>query len=125
MHVQTRISVAPRAELLQQCHRASLNLLAAMPGEDLPQRTDDPQNASTSLHHGRVGLVLGSEGQGLSDEVAAQCSAAVSVPMRQGVESLNVAAAGAIFMMMLSDGLQCSVRHADQPSAPTTLRAST
>ncbi len=51
----------------------------------------------------RVSLVLGSEGQGLSESVLRECTA-VSIPMIGDMESLNVAAAGAIFMWALSGG---------------------
>ena len=40
-------------------------------------------------------LVLGSEGEGLRPLVARACDLLVTVPMRGGVGSLNVAAAGA------------------------------
>jgi 23S rRNA (guanosine2251-2'-O)-methyltransferase len=44
---------------------------------------------------GPVCLVLGSEGEGLRPLVARTCDGLLSVPMRGGVGSLNVAAAGA------------------------------
>jgi RNA methyltransferase, TrmH family len=47
---------------------------------------------------GRVGLLLGGEGPGLTDEAIALCDARVTIPMAGGVESLNVAAAGAILV---------------------------
>ncbi len=43
-----------------------------------------------------VALILGSEGQGLSDATLARCRR-VSIPM-QHMESLNVAVAGSILM---------------------------
>ena len=43
-----------------------------------------------------VGWILGSEGQGVSDAVAARASLRASVPLAMGIESLNVAAAAAI-----------------------------
>jgi 23S rRNA (guanosine2251-2'-O)-methyltransferase len=45
---------------------------------------------------GPLCLVLGSEGEGLRPLVARACDVLVSVPMRGGVGSLNVAAAGAV-----------------------------
>jgi tRNA G18 (ribose-2'-O)-methylase SpoU len=45
-----------------------------------------------------VGLLLGGEGPGLTDEAIALCDARVTIPMASGVESLNVAAAGAILV---------------------------
>ncbi len=44
----------------------------------------------------RVALVLGSESEGLSEGVRAQLDDTVAIPMRGGVESLNVASAAAV-----------------------------
>lgn len=44
----------------------------------------------------KVALVVGTEGAGLSDRWIAQADAVVSIPMRAGVDSLNVAAATAV-----------------------------
>ena len=43
-------------------------------------------------------LVLGSEGYGISAEVLAACDEAVTIPMQNGVDSLNVGSAAAIFL---------------------------
>jgi tRNA G18 (ribose-2'-O)-methylase SpoU len=43
-------------------------------------------------------LVFGSEGNGISPGVLAACDEAVAVPMANGVDSLNVAAAAAVFL---------------------------
>lgn len=61
-----------------------------------------PNESSTSLEefaredHGKVTLVLGSEGPGLSPESIALCHSTVHIPMSHGVSSLNVAAASAV-----------------------------
>jgi RNA methyltransferase, TrmH family len=47
---------------------------------------------------GRVALLLGGEGPGLTEDVIARCDRRVTIPMAPAVESLNVAAAGAILM---------------------------
>ena len=47
---------------------------------------------------GKVALIVGGEGAGLSTEVTSQCDALVSIPMAERVESLNVATAGAILI---------------------------
>lgn len=43
-------------------------------------------------------IVFGSEGNGLAREVLAACDEAVAIPMADGVDSLNVAAAAAVFL---------------------------
>lgn len=47
---------------------------------------------------GKVGLLLGGEGPGLSEEIASRCDARVTIPMASTVESLNVASAAAILV---------------------------
>lgn len=49
----------------------------------------------------RVALVLGAEGDGLSARTVAACDVVVRIPMAAGVDSLNVAAAGAVAMWAL------------------------
>ena len=44
----------------------------------------------------RVALVLGNETDGLSPDVRAELDATLAIPMHDGVESLNVASAGAV-----------------------------
>ena len=44
----------------------------------------------------RLAMVLGSEGDGLTAETVAACDYTVCIPMSHGVDSLNVAAAGAV-----------------------------
>jgi tRNA G18 (ribose-2'-O)-methylase SpoU len=46
----------------------------------------------------RTALVLGPEGPGLAQEDLARCDQTVRISMAEGVDSLNVAAAGAILM---------------------------
>jgi tRNA G18 (ribose-2'-O)-methylase SpoU len=43
-------------------------------------------------------IVFGSEGNGISKSVLDQCDEAVAIPMADGVDSLNVAAAAAVFL---------------------------
>lgn len=49
----------------------------------------------------RVGLLLGSEGPGLSAAARAACDLAVTIPMSPGADSLNVATAGALVLYHL------------------------
>ena len=50
-----------------------------------------------------LGLVLGNEANGISSQIDDLVSAKLSIPMRNNVESLNVAVAGAILMSKLSN----------------------
>ena len=47
---------------------------------------------------GGVCLVIGSEGQGLTDAAVAACDAAVRIPMTELVESLNAGVAGSVLL---------------------------
>jgi TrmH family RNA methyltransferase len=85
--VVSGLSAATAMECLK---RAGIRCVAAVPrgGED-PDAVD---------WQGKVALLLGGEGAGLPDAVARECDALVSIPMVARVESLNVAAAGAILV---------------------------
>ena len=61
----------------------------------VPRGGDEPDAIDWA---GKIALVMGSEGAGLSDEVVARCDARVSVPMAAPVESLNVASAAAVLV---------------------------
>ena len=49
----------------------------------------------------RVALVLGNEGNGLSDYSLAHANKTVALPMENGFESLNVAVAGSVIMYQI------------------------
>ncbi len=44
-----------------------------------------------------VCVVFGSEGEGIADVILQACDAAVAIPLRNGIDSLNVANAAAVF----------------------------
>jgi tRNA G18 (ribose-2'-O)-methylase SpoU len=50
----------------------------------------------------RVAMVLGAEGDGLTAEAIAAADTVVTIPMRHGIDSLNVAAASAVAMWALA-----------------------
>lgn len=53
--------------------------------------------ADKNLHQEeKLALILGTEGSGLLDETIKQCDYTVKIPMADGVDSLNVAAAAAV-----------------------------
>ena len=57
-------------------------------------------------------VVFGSEGDGLSREVIEACDEAVAIPMEHGTDSLNVAAASAVFLYEGQRQRQSSKRRA-------------
>lgn len=52
----------------------------------------------------RVALLLGNEGPGLPPDVASACDVRVTIPMHNRTDSLNVAAASAVFLYELTRG---------------------
>ncbi len=65
---------------------------AAMALRDDAVPIDDPALRQAE----RLALVLGTEGDGLAARTVADCDLVVRIPMSHGVDSLNVAAAGAV-----------------------------
>lgn len=72
----------------------------------VPQGGRDPDAIGW---RGRVALVLGGEGPGLTDDILARCDERVSIGMASPVESLNVSAAGAI-LVYAARGQRSAVR---------------
>jgi tRNA G18 (ribose-2'-O)-methylase SpoU len=68
---------------------AGFQVVAMTPGHDAVALADAP-------FADRVAVVLGTEGAGLSSRWAAEADLRVAIPMRAGVDSLNVAAAAAV-----------------------------
>ena len=53
---------------------------------------DDPRLQAEK----RLAIILGTEGEGLTDAAISACDYTVKIPMYHGVDSLNVAAASAV-----------------------------
>lgn len=70
---------------------------AAMALTDDSVSIDDPE----LMQEERLAIVLGSEGDGLSQTTIAHCDYTVKIPMYHGVDSLNVAAASAVAFWQL------------------------
>ena len=70
---------------------------AAMALSDDSVSIDDPKLMSEE----RLAIILGTEGDGLSKSTIASCDYTVKIPMYHGVDSLNVAAAGAVAFWQL------------------------
>lgn len=65
---------------------------AAMALKDDSLSVDDPRLSQLD----KLAIILGSEGDGLTDHTIADCDYTVRIPMYHGVDSLNVAAASAV-----------------------------
>ncbi len=73
---------------------------AAMALSQSSVNIDDP----ALLAEQKLALFLGTEGNGLAAETIAQCDYTVCIPMAHGMDSLNVAAAGAVAFWQLGRG---------------------
>lgn len=70
----------------------------AMALSDASVSIDDPCLAAEE----RLAIILGTEGDGLAKKTIAECDYTVKIPMSHGVDSLNVAAAGAVAFWQLT-----------------------
>jgi len=62
----------------------------------------DGQNIFESNIESQIGVVIGNEGQGVSDEISSICSFSIKIPMKQGIESLNAGVSGSIIMYQIN-----------------------
>jgi len=88
-----RIPVSTRGSLLDAisaARDADVQIVAAVPREGTPLPEVD--------FRGPTALVLGGEGAGISDAVAAAADTTVTIPMRRPIESLNVSIAAAVIL---------------------------
>ncbi|MBQ9913652.1 MAG: RNA methyltransferase [Clostridia bacterium] len=69
----------------------------AMALRDNSLSVDDPRLAAEE----KLAVIMGTEGDGLSDGTIAECDFTVRIPMHHGVDSLNVAAASAVAFYQL------------------------
>ncbi|MBR4959898.1 MAG: RNA methyltransferase [Clostridia bacterium] len=70
---------------------------AAMALKDNTLSITDPRLTAEK----RLAVIMGTEGDGLSDQTIADCDYTVKIPMYHGVDSLNVAAASAVTFFQL------------------------
>lgn len=70
---------------------------AAMALSDVAINIDSPALAKAE----KLAVILGTEGDGLSEKTIADCDYTVCIPMAHGVDSLNVAAASAVAFWQL------------------------
>lgn len=77
--------------VLNALHAAEFETVAAILSD-----TAEPLTQATVPR--RVAVFLGNEAEGLPDSIVATCKRKVTLPMAAGVDSLNVAVAGGIFL---------------------------
>ncbi len=71
----------------------------AMALKDNSLSIDDPR----LIQEDRLAVIMGTEGDGLSDKTISDCDFTVKIPMYHGVDSLNVAAASAVAFYQLGN----------------------
>ncbi|MBE6466153.1 RNA methyltransferase [Denitrobacterium detoxificans] len=81
---------------LERLHACGFKTAAMALSDNSVSIKDEAVNAEEKL-----AIVLGTEGDGLSPRTIAQCDYTVRIPMRHGVDSLNVAAASAVAFYQL------------------------
>jgi tRNA G18 (ribose-2'-O)-methylase SpoU len=87
----------PFPDGLQPLRDRGFSMIALTPDDDA--RSIDQLQLSPDAP---VALLFGAEGAGLTDATRAQCDHQVRIPMRDGVDSLNIAAAAAIAIWCVS-----------------------
>ena len=95
----TRIGQAPAdwpEEGLAQLRNAGFKTVALALSNDAV-----PIDAPELMAEEKLALVLGTEGDGLASATIASCDYVAKIPMREGVDSLNVAAASAVAFWQL------------------------
>ena len=71
---------------------------AAMALKDNSLSVNDPRLTDEK----KLAIIMGTEGDGLSDQTISDCDYTVKIPMYHGVDSLNVAAASAVAFYQLA-----------------------
>ena len=84
------------ADMVPALHAAGWSIVGLSPGED----SEDIDTFATRRPE-KVALLLGTEGDGLHAASRQAADYQVRIPMKHGVDSLNVAAAGAVAMWAL------------------------
>lgn len=54
---------------------------------------------------GNEGIVVGNEGNGVSEQISKLCNTKVTIPMKKGIESLNAAISGSIILFEITSKL--------------------
>jgi TrmH family RNA methyltransferase len=93
------VLASSESKAFERLREAGIRTFAAMPHDSEPANESDLT--------GPVALVIGSEGNGLSSETAAQCDARITIPCPGPVESLNAAVAASVLFYEASRQRAC------------------
>ncbi len=93
-------AAAPWPDSLGQLRAAGFVVLAMTPHE---HATDIGEFVATSAASGRVAVLLGTEGQGLTEEALAHADVRIRIPMSGTLDSLNIATAAGIALHRLHE----------------------
>lgn len=89
----TKVIPMGKSDFINFAKQNQLKLIATdMEGENIFNYNNTEQ----------IGLVIGNEGQGVSDEIMEICYKRVKIPMNPGIESLNASISGAIIMYQIN-----------------------
>jgi RNA methyltransferase, TrmH family len=83
--------------MLRQSRQVFLDMVRDWPGDVIGTRMNADADYRDVMKRPAM-IVMGSESKGMSVEVSKACTRLVSIPMAQGVESLNVAIASALML---------------------------
>lgn len=91
-------------ETLSDWPQKGLNKLNALGFKTAAMALDDNSvsiDDENLMNEQKLAIILGTEGDGLAEATIADCDYTVKIPMANGVDSLNVAAAGAVAFWQL------------------------
>jgi RNA methyltransferase, TrmH family len=98
------VLTAPASKCFQHLREANISIIATIPHNAKPLSEVDLAIPTA--------LVIGSEGSGLSPELAAECDASITIPCPGPVESLNAAVAASVLLYEASrQRLSTSAKH--------------
>ncbi len=105
-------SAAPWPEAIDQLRAAGFVVLALTPGDEA---MPIGEFVGTAAAHGRIAVLLGTEGQGLTPDALASSDARVRIPMSGALDSLNIATAAGIALHRLHEVRRLSTTSGPSP----------
>jgi len=94
-------ATAPWPDVLRELGSSGWSTVAMTPATDAPLLRD----VATTLASQSIAIVLGHEGDGLTDDALAACTHRARIAMAEGVDSVNVATAAAIALYEMGSGV--------------------